>query len=83
MPIVGSRSDGRPATLRTRLPPGRNGSATHFSRMRVMIFLVVWCALLLAVVALWDRRSVDPAHPGFDRMRTDLEKAKAASKKGE
>jgi hypothetical protein len=51
--------------------------------MRVMIFLVVWCALLLAVLALWDRRSVDPAHPGFDRMRTDLEKAKAASKKGE
>jgi hypothetical protein len=42
-----------------------------------MIFLVVWCALLLGVVALWDRRSVDPAHPGFDRMRADLEQAKA------
>ncbi len=42
-----------------------------------MIFLVVWSALLLAVLALWDRRSVDPAHPGFDRMRADLEKAKA------
>ena len=48
-----------------------------------MIFLVVWSALLLAVLALWDRRSVDPAHPGFDRMRADLEKAKAKSKKSD
>ncbi len=77
----GWRSGDRAPTMGRRLPPGRNGSAAHFSRMRVMIFLVVWSALLLAVLALWDRRSVDPAHPGFDRMRADLEKAKA--KKGD
>ena len=45
-----------------------------------MIFLAVWCVLLLGVLALWDRRSVDPAHPGFERVRADLEKAKAKSK---
>jgi hypothetical protein len=45
-----------------------------------MIFFAVWCALLLGVLALWDRRSVDPAHPGVERMRADLEKAKAKAK---
>jgi hypothetical protein len=42
-----------------------------------MIFLAVWSTLLLGLLALWDRRSLDPAHPGFDRMRADLEQAKA------
>jgi hypothetical protein len=52
----------------------------NVSRMREMIFFAVWCALLLGVLALWDRRSVDPAHPGVERMRADLEKAKAKPK---
>jgi hypothetical protein len=42
-----------------------------------MIFFAIWCALLLGVLVLWDRRSLDPAHPGIDRMRTDLATAKA------
>ena len=41
-----------------------------------MIFLAVWCTLVLGLLALWDRRSLDPAHPGFDRIRADLEQAK-------
>jgi hypothetical protein len=45
-----------------------------------MIFFAIWCALLLGVLALWDRRSLDPAHPGLDRVRADLEKAKANAK---
>ena len=50
-----------------------------------MIFFAVWCVLLLGVLALWDRRSLDPAHPGFDRMRADLAtaKARAEAKKAE
>ena len=51
--------------------------------MRTMIFLAVWCALLLGVLVLWDRRSVDPAHPGVVRMRADLDRAEARSKKAE
>jgi hypothetical protein len=46
-----------------------------------MIFFVVWCALLLGVLALWDRRPVDPAHPGLARVAADLDKGKAAPKK--
>ena len=48
-----------------------------------MIFLAVWCALLLGVLVLWDRRSVDPTHPGVVRMRADLDRAEARSKKAE
>ena len=48
-----------------------------------MIFLAVWCALLLGGLVLWDRRSVDPAHPGVVRMRADLDRAEARSKKAE
>lgn len=30
-----------------------------------MLFLTVWCALLLRTLWLWDRRPVDRAHPGL------------------
>ncbi len=30
-----------------------------------MIFFAIWCAFLLGMLWLWDRRPIDPAHPGL------------------
>ena len=42
-----------------------------------MIFLVVWCALLLGVRRALGQALRRPRPPGFDRMRADLEQAEA------